>query len=362
MELLSTIFKCYLIHGHVTRYLLLATLVPIIKDKLGSISSSKNYRSIAISSLLLKMFDWIIILLFGDTFGLHDLQFVYQPGISGNMCTYVVLETIDYFLRNRNEVFICTMDMPKAFDVTMHSLLFSKMLNAGLSAIYIRLLIFIYSEQFANVRWNGTFSSTFSLKNGVRQGAILSAIAYCFYCEKLFSLLEQRRSGCWKKGMFLGLFGYSDDNVCVAPSLIALQDMLATCEEFAKSHNLRLSTDPDPTKCKTKTVAFLKKPRPLPSLLLCGNPLPWADKFKHLGVNIENKIDGCEFDVKCKNAQFIGKCMELEQEFHYAHPSSKIKINQIYNSSFYGSPLWNLFGAGAHRLESSYNRFVKKFS
>ena len=51
--------------------------------------------------------------------------------------------------------------------------------------------------------------------------------------------------------------------------------------------------------------------------------------------------------------------MELEQEFHYAHPSSKIKINQIYNSSFYGSPLWNLFGAGAHRLESSYNRFVK---
>ena len=86
-ELLSTIIKCYLIHGHVTRFLLLATLVPIIKDKLGSINSSKNYRSIAISSLILKMFDWIIIILFGDTFGLHDLQFAFQPGISGNMCT-----------------------------------------------------------------------------------------------------------------------------------------------------------------------------------------------------------------------------------------------------------------------------------
>ena len=81
VELLSIIIKCYLIHGHVTRYLLLATLVPIIKDKLGSINCSKNYRSIAISSLLLKMFDWIIILLYGDTFGLHDLQFAYQPGI-----------------------------------------------------------------------------------------------------------------------------------------------------------------------------------------------------------------------------------------------------------------------------------------
>ena len=117
-------------------------------------NTSRNYRSIAISSLILKIFDWIIILLFGDTFGLHDLQFAYQPGISGNMCTFAILETIDYFLRNGSEVFMCTMDMTKAFDVTMHSLIFTKMMKAGLSPIFIRLLIFIYSQQYTNVRWN----------------------------------------------------------------------------------------------------------------------------------------------------------------------------------------------------------------
>ena len=36
-ELLSIIFQSYLVHGHVTRFLLLATLVSIIKDKLASI-------------------------------------------------------------------------------------------------------------------------------------------------------------------------------------------------------------------------------------------------------------------------------------------------------------------------------------
>ena len=66
---------------HVTQFLLLATYVPIINDKLECIISSKNYRSIAISSLILKMIDWIIILIFGDKLGLHDLQFAYQPGI-----------------------------------------------------------------------------------------------------------------------------------------------------------------------------------------------------------------------------------------------------------------------------------------
>ena len=358
-ELLSIIIRCYLIHGHVTRYLLLATLVPIIKDKLGSINASKNYRSIAISSLILKIMDWIIILLFGDTFGLHDLQFAYQPGISGNMCTYAVLETVDYFLRHGSEVFMCTMDMTKAFDVTMHSLLFTKMLKAGLSAIFVRLLIFIYIEQFANVRWNGHLSDTFSMHNGVRQGAILSALAYCFYCEELFHLLERRRSGCWINGFYMGLIGYSDDNVCLAPSLSALQDMLKTCEEFALSHNLKFSTDPNPKKCKTKNLAFLKRPRDLPSLYLCGNPLPWTDKCKHLGVHLENKINGCDYDMRVKKAAYIDKNVDLNQEFSWAHPATKIMVNKIYNSHYYGSVLWNLFSTGALGIESTYNRSVK---
>ena len=84
-DLLSIIIQSFLVHAHVTKFLLLATLVPIIKDKLGPINSSKNYRSIAISSLVLKLLDWVILLLFGNSLGLNDLQFAYQPGISGNM-------------------------------------------------------------------------------------------------------------------------------------------------------------------------------------------------------------------------------------------------------------------------------------
>ena len=76
------------------------TLIPIIKDKLGSINSSKNYRSIAISSLILKLIDWIILTLFGVTLGLDDLQFAYQPGCSTTMCTWSIIETISYFMRN----------------------------------------------------------------------------------------------------------------------------------------------------------------------------------------------------------------------------------------------------------------------
>ena len=209
-EKLSTALQCFLIHGHDIHLLLLTTLVPIVKDKLGSLNSSKNYRTIAISSLVLKLLDWVILILFGAKLGIDDLQFAYQPGVSANMCTWTVIETASYFLRNGGNVFSCLMDMTKAFDLVKHSILFRKFLKAGLSAIFIRLLIFIYINQFANIRWNNDVSSMFSMTNGVRQGAILSGFAYCFYMNELFSILRRNKSGCWIRGTFFGIQGYSD--------------------------------------------------------------------------------------------------------------------------------------------------------
>ena len=356
---LSLVLQSFLVHGHVSNILLLATLVPIIKDKLGSINVSKNYRSIAVSSILLKLIDWVFILLYGKHFGLNDFQFAYQAGCSTTMCTWAVLETVDWYLKNGSEVFTCAMDMTKAFDLTLHSLLFRKMVKSGFPVIFIRLFIFIYMYQTANVRWNSEISIAFPMTNGCRQGAVLSAIAYCFYCEELFAILKRRRSGCWVLGNYHGIFGYSDDNWLLAPSLSALQDMLTTCEEYAASHNLQFSTDPNPEKCKTKLMAFLHKPRELPGLLLCGTPLPWVNKIKHLGNYISNTMDGNQLDVKVKAANYIDKNNSLCQEFYFAHPESKVKVNNIYNGHWTGSQLWRFGSRELQKLEGTYNRSIK---
>ena len=119
--------------------------------------------------------------------------------------------------------------------------------------------------------------------------------------------------------------------------------MLRTCEEYAKEHNLVFSTDPSPIKSKTKCIAYLKTERYLRKLQLCGNDLPWVDSCKHLGNKFENKMDGMKQDLLEKRARYISRNMELIQEFSFAHPDTKLKVNQIYNYHFTGSPLWNLF-------------------
>ena len=187
---LATYLMISRIHGHITLFLLMATLIPLIKDKLASINSSKNYRSIALSSLVLKLIDWIILILFGTSLGLDELQFSYQPGCSTTMCTWSVVETINYFLRNGSEVFSCCMNMTKALDIVKHSRLFNKLLQVGLPLIFMRLLMYIYMKLNANVKWNNMFSNMYMLTNGVRHGGVISAILYCFYGNQLFSDLS----------------------------------------------------------------------------------------------------------------------------------------------------------------------------
>ena len=81
---------------------------------MGDLTSSNNYRSVTLSSLILKIFGWIIILPFGETLGLDDLQFSYQKNCSTTMCTCMVIESISYFTRNWSDIFTCAMDMTKA--------------------------------------------------------------------------------------------------------------------------------------------------------------------------------------------------------------------------------------------------------
>ena len=296
--------------------------------------------------------------LFGEALGFHDLQFAYQPGVSANMCTWGVIETVGYFIRNDSEVFGCSMDKSKAFDMCKFSILFSKLFNK-ISHIFLRIIVFIYIHQFSNVRWNSEISSSFNIRNGVGQGKILAGFLYCFYCFQFFKILEISGYGCFIKDVYAGVFGYSDDDILLAPSLSALKSMISIAESYFIDHGLSFSTDPNPRKSKTKCISWLKDKITLPDIVLCGNKLPWVDKITHLGITITNKKDMVEGDMKVKKARYISRNIELNQEFHFAATETKIKVNNIYNSSWFGSVLYNLYSTESVKIESSYTRSIK---
>ena len=64
-------------------------------------------------------------------------------------------------------------------------------------------------------------------------------------------------------------------------------------------------------------------------------------------------------DIRMKRAKFISKNNELNQEFWFSHPSTKVSINLIYNFHFTGSPVWDLFSREAVMLENTWNTAVR---
>ena len=79
--------------------------------------------------------------------------------------------------------------------------------------------------------------------------------------------------------------------------------MLKTCENFADQHNIEFSTDPDPTKSKSKAVY----------------------------------VTGPRGGARKKQAQFIDSSVKIQETFGFAHPVEQVQAVEKYCTSVYGS-------------------------
>ena len=89
---LSLLFNNMLSHGFLPKEfeILLSTLVPIPKNRLKSLNNSDNYRAIALSSILGKLFDKILLSKCSHVFTTSDLQYGFKKNHSTNQCTLVM--------------------------------------------------------------------------------------------------------------------------------------------------------------------------------------------------------------------------------------------------------------------------------
>lgn len=153
------------------------------------------------------------------------------------------------------------MDLSKAFDMVEWLALFEVLQAKNVSPVFLRTLLYVYSNQSCAVKWNGSISNKFSVTNGVRQGAVSSPILFSIYIDELFSLLRSSGLGCQLNNQFYGCLGYADDLLLLSASRSGLQFMVNHCAQFMKKRGLKFSTNADPDKSKTNCIIFSKKPK-----------------------------------------------------------------------------------------------------
>ena len=109
--------------------------------------------------------------------------------------------------------------------------------------LLIRFLINIYLSSYAFVKWNGVESKPYTISNGVKQGAVISAPLFAVYINPLVNSLQLSKQGCYIGNICTNSFAYADDIVLLAPSCTALRSLIKICEEFAESYKLKFNPD-----------------------------------------------------------------------------------------------------------------------
>ena len=358
---LALIFQSWLFHGTVTLSLLACAFLPLLKSSLKDPADTGSYRAIAGSSLILKLFEKVLLLVWGSLLGTDSLQFGFKAETSTTQCSWLVQEVIGHYLRNGSHPIMSVLDCSKAFDTCRFSTMFSKLLDTGMPAVVVRAFMFMYQKQHAWVKWGKSVSSVFNISNGTRQGSMASPALWSVYLDHLIKELRELGVGCHVGGLYMGVVVYADDILLMAPTRGAMQMMLDKCEVYAAEHNIMFSTDPDPSKSKTKcifvcgTKKTLRKPAPL---TLCGRELPWVGTATHLGHEL-HESGSMEYDAVVKRAIFINQSVEIRETFYFASPVEIISAFKVYCSSFYGCMLWDLDGERAGQVFNAWTTAIK---
>ncbi len=357
---LSRLFSSFLSHGYMPVRMLLGEIRPIVKNKLGNLSDSNNYRPIMISTNCLKLFEYCILGHLECSFLLNFHQFGFRKYTSTLMATAVLKETIKSYNMKGSKVYAAFLDLSKAFDKINHNILMSKLIDSNVSPVVVNTLLYMYGNQFVNVSFNGEVSRPWLIRNGVRQGGIISPFLFNLYINGVLDQINNCNVGC-KLGIIRhNCQAYADDLTLLSPSSNGLQ--------FLIDRIFRLLTDIDLTLNIDKSVFMIFKPNskidrgPVPIFKLKGNVMLNVSSCKYLGIIITDDLCNKSDILRCETS-FLRQFYSIYRRFYYADMSVLIYLFKSHCLSLFGCELWyNLKGcittSKCHAI--NYHKCIKK--
>ena len=215
-------------------------LTPVLK-KSKDPTKLDNYRGITVTPIIGKLFETVLLPRITKDFEQSPLQFGFTKGLSPVMSALIVSEArAEARMDQSTPLFLMTLDSQKAFDVVNHIILLDNLYEAGIHPSLWTIVKDLYSGLSSKVKWMGDLSDSFSIQQGVWQGAILSPPFYNIYLNPCLKELEQQRLGLCIGSVYCGCPTCADD--------VAL---LARCE-----NELQLMSNVVQRNCRQKRVTI----------------------------------------------------------------------------------------------------------
>jgi hypothetical protein len=128
-------------------------IIPLLKDNKGDISDKDNYRPIAITCISSKIVELLILQRYRTCLNTNSFQFSFKARHSTDMCTFILKDTVEYFISNSSPVYLCYVDASKAFDRVNFWHLLKKLLARDSPVLIVCLFVYWYTSQNSFVKW-----------------------------------------------------------------------------------------------------------------------------------------------------------------------------------------------------------------
>ena len=158
----------------------------------------------------------------------HDNQYGFVISGRCGKALYTFMNTVRYFRENNSNVYVCSLDLAKAFHKINHVTLLNKMINKGCKAGVVRVFADWFDKLCGIIKYNNEFSSVFLLGSSVPLRGLLGSKLFNLIIDSVLVELTNNSVGYHIKSVLAGAIAYThvDDWILLSSSLVSLQYML----------------------------------------------------------------------------------------------------------------------------------------
>lgn len=258
--------------------------------KSGPPSDPFNYRGISIGNALAKLFNTIMNKRLVKYLVKHKIISKTQIGFLEGSRTadhLFTLKTIidKYVKKAKKTIYLCFVDLKKAFDTVWHTGLLHKLQNVGINGKFYQLVKNMYSKITYKIKCENGLTQPEQSGKGVRQGDVLSPQLFNLFIDDLNKeLLEEGMDNLILNNRIIPCLLYADDMVLMSATKSGLQKQIDQLQSYCGHWNLEVNTT------KTKILTVSNKTKIDSTVFTYKNtPLEQTDAYPYLGTIIDKK-------------------------------------------------------------------------
>ena len=340
LDFLNKLFNTCLDSGHYPWNVNVVT--PLHKK--GCKDDPDNYRAVAVSSALGKLFSTILLNRLITFRNINCPDPPNQLGFTKNAQTYdhiLTMQTIaSKYKKLKKNVHAIFVDFRKAFDSVCRQALFYKLAQNGITGKFYEVLRDMYSNSYAHVKLSGHLSNAFQTRKGTEQGHPLSPDLFKLFLSDLSPLLTDKHSNCpYLSNTLISHLLWADDLILLSldekNAQFQLDQLALYCDKWGIEIN----------KLKTKRVIFGRKNKSVnyQELFINGEILETAESYCYLGIILHESgnFKPAVNDLKIKATRaFFGLKRTVNRTKLSFRSLTTLFDSLIKPISLYGAPLW----------------------